>query len=118
MDPLASAVLALAACLPAIAVLVASRAWRGKLSRPKAFVAIGLGLLYFLAGYLLTRAIPTHAVGIALNTPEAVEAADAIRHEWIAIVREIALTTLIELAAASAVVVFALKRLLSRKPSI
>ena len=118
MDPLASIVLMLAACLPAIAILVAARAWRGRLRHPRAFVVIGLALLYFLVGYLLTRAIPTHAVGFALNTPESVAAASAIPQEWITILREIALTTLLELAAASAVVVFGLGRLLWRKPSI
>jgi len=105
---LMTAILLIAFCLPAISVLVAASAWRASLSRPGLFVALGMASLYLFAGYLATRPIPTHAVMVRFDgsgTPA---------QDMIGPALGLALLTLVELAAASAVVLFVLRRLMWR----
>ena len=95
-------------CMPAISVFFAAWAWRAALTSPRLFVVLGLSSLYLFAGYLATRPIPTHAIALrfdGLGAPE---------QDFFAPWLGLALLTLIKFAAASAAVLFLLRRLMSR----
>ena len=108
MEFVVTAVVCLALCLPAVFVFVAASAWRAKLTSPKLFVVCGLSSLYPLTGYLATRPIPTHAAMFRLGGAHAQQ--HDLFNPWLGL----ALLMLIGLAAASAAVLFTLRRLMSR----